>query len=312
MSSTQEAKPPPCPITGEPALRLLDAIPPGLLIRLWRYSGGVELAHLLRGTGTIRLWESPCGLAFFDPMIEGDEALYPGFYENTGADRWLLGDPDAARAEFAAAAALIGRGETVLDVGCGQGVLRRHIPQATYVGLDPYAPGGADVLRETIEVHAAERPGAYDVVCAMQVLEHSADPLAVARRMVEALRPGGLFIAAMPSWPSPLVEIPNFVPNAVPHHLSWWTTGAMEALCRQLGLVDIQARELAPQPQHRLLHWTWWFSPVKAHGPYFSRDWSWHLSLALGHGLARLIYRFVGLPPKARSMDVFVAARKPG
>ena len=306
--------PPPCPITGAPAVRLIEEIAPGFLIQLWRHAGGVELGHLLRGKGTIRLWESPCGLAFFDPMIEGDAALYPAFYRNTKADQWLLGDPDAARAEFVAAARLIGKDERVLDVGCGPGAFGRHLPHARYTGVDPYAPEAAapEVLRQDIHTHAAENPGAYDAVCAFQVLEHTDQPLAMARSMVRALKPGGLFIAAVPSWPSPLVEIPNMPANAVPHHLSWWTTRALEALCEELGLEAIRARELPAQQQHRRLHWLWWFSPVKPTGPYFKRAWSWHVSLALGYGLARLVSPLGILPPKARSMDVFVAARKPG
>jgi len=307
------AAPPPCPITGEPAVRLIQEISPGLLVQLWRHAGGVELGHLLRKRGLIRLWESACGLAFFDPMIEGDAALYPAFYRNTRADEWLMGDPGAAREEFRAAAALIGEGQRVLDIGCGRGAFARHVLRARYTGLDPYAPQDADprVLREDIQAHAGAHPEAYDAVCAFQVLEHTAQPLAMARAMVRALKPGGLFIAAVPSWPSPLVEIPNMPANTVPHHLSWWTPAALETLCRELGLEAPHAWPLPPQVQHRLLHWTWWFSPVKARGPYYKRAWSWHLSLAFGHALARLVTPIAGLPPFARSMDCFVAARKP-
>ena len=220
---------PPCPITGKPATRLIQDIPRSLLIYLWRYSGRVELGHLLGGKGPIRLWESPCGLAFFDPMIEGDGALYPAFYRNTFADRWLLNDPGAERAEFQVASTMIGAGEQVLDVGCGQAAFARHVPHARYVGLDPYAPAssGPEILRRDIHTHAAEAPEAYDAVCAFQVLEHSAEPLTVARAMVRALRPGGLFFVGVPNWPSPLVEIPNFPANAPPHHLTWWTPAAL-------------------------------------------------------------------------------------
>ncbi len=312
-SQSAAGAPPPCPITGEPAARLIQEIAPILLVKLWRYAGGVELGHLLQGRGRIRLWESPCGLAFFDPMIEGDETLYPAFYRNTHVDQWLLGDPGAARAEFVAAAAMIGPGDKVLDVGCGEGAFGRHVPHADYHGLDPYAPdaAGPHILRQDIQAHASGAPEAYDVVCAFQVLEHSARPLALARAMVKALRPGGLFLAAVPNWPSPLVEIPNFPANATPHHLSWWTPSALSALCKELGLEIISARELPPQLQHKLLHWMAWFSPIKARGPYYRGAWSWHLSLILAFFLARVFGPLLGLPPGARPMDCFIAARKP-
>ncbi len=287
---------------------------PRLLVKLWRHSGHVELGRLLPDGLRLSLWEAPCGLAFFDPMIEGDEALYPGFYEHVRADRWLFNDADAGRAEFASAAALVGSGDLVLDVGCGPGAFGRRIPQARYVGLDPYAPEdhpGLTILRESIYDHAQAHPGVYDAVCAFQVLEHTKDPRGMAEAMVAALKPGGLFMAAVPSWPSPLVEIPNFAPNAVPHHLSWWTPAALQALCTELGLDVLHTEALPPQVQHKVLHWTWWFSPVKARGPYFRHAWSWHFSLIFGFVMARLLGPFVGLPPGAGSMDCFVAARKP-
>lgn len=307
------AAPPACPITGQPAVRRIQALPTGLLLRLWRYAGGVKLGHLLRGRGGFGLWESACGLAFFHPMVEGDATLYPTFYRNVGADRWLLSDPHQAREEFTAAAALINSGDRVLDVGCGQAAFRPHVSHARYVGLDPYAPEGlgGDIQRQTIFQHAADHPGAYDVVCGFQVLEHVVDPRAMAEAMIKALRPGGLFIAAVPSWPSPIVQIPNLPANAVPHHLTWWTVGALRTLCEELGLKVEAAKDLPPQIQYKVLLWTWWFSPVKAKGPYFRNAWSWHLSLLFGHVMARLCSPFLGLPPNAGSTDCFIAARKP-
>jgi SAM-dependent methyltransferase len=312
-SQQLQPKTPNCPITGRPAVRLIQKIHPKLLTKLWRHAGRVELGHLLLPAGAIGLWESPCGLAFFHPAIEGDEALYPAVYRNIGADRWLLNDRDGGRAEFGAAAALIRPGERVLDVGCGEGAFRRHIPESIYTGLDPFAPEdrGAHVVRESLEAHAARHAGCYDVVCAFQVLEHTADPLSLARGMARLLRPGGLFIVAVPSWPSPIVEIPNFPSNAPPHHLSWWNVEALQALSAELGLQALVARDLPAQPDHKLIHWLQWLSPVKAKGPYWRHAWSWHASLIFAFLAARIIAPFIPLPPGARSIDCFLAARKP-
>jgi hypothetical protein len=40
---------------------------------LWRGAFGVATERQLGGIEHFELWESPCGLAFFDPMLEGDE-----------------------------------------------------------------------------------------------------------------------------------------------------------------------------------------------------------------------------------------------
>lgn len=292
---------------------MIQQIHPKLLTRLWRHAGRVEVGHLLLPRGTIGLWESPCGLAFFHPAVEGDGALYPAFYQNVRADHWLMDDAKAGRAEFSEAANLVEPGDRVLDVGCGLGAFGRRVPHASYTGLDPYAPeaAGPSVLRETVFEHAERNPGGYDVVCAFQVLEHSAAPLDLAEAMVRLLRPGGLFIVGVPTWPSPLVEIPNFPANATPHHLSWWNRQALEALSAELGLTPVLVKDLPPQRQHGLIHWMHWLSPVKARGPYFRSAWSWHLSLIFSFMMAMLVGALLPLPPNARSIDCVLAARKP-
>src|SRR5262249_23557572 len=184
------------------------------------------------------LWESPCGLAFFEPMLAGDEKFYLDLYRQ-GEFRRLLAAPGLARAEFKRIAEIVRPGETVLDVGCGEGGLGRHLPHASYVGLDPNFSAAADrpgVGNETIAQHAATHPGEYDVVCALHVIEHVADRLGFARDLVRCVRPGGRLCIVVPGRASPMTDIPNFVLNAPPHHLSWWNESALCALADRLDL----------------------------------------------------------------------------
>jgi hypothetical protein len=64
-----------CPITGVPASRRIQSISAWLLIGLWRWSFGVATDRQLGNIGHFGLWESPCGLAFFEPMLAGDTKL---------------------------------------------------------------------------------------------------------------------------------------------------------------------------------------------------------------------------------------------
>ena len=98
------------------------------------------------------------------------------------------------------------RGRTVLDVGCGGGLLSEAmaVAGATVTGLDQ-ASELLDVARlhalesgvpvdyrlETAEAHAVTHAGRYDVVTCMEMLEHVPDPASVIAALAVLVRPGG-------------------------------------------------------------------------------------------------------------------------
>ncbi|GJD54074.1 Ubiquinone biosynthesis O-methyltransferase [Methylobacterium crusticola] len=101
-------------------------------------------------------------------------------------------------------------GLTIVDVGCGGGVLSEPLARlgAEVTGLDP-APANIRVARahaeaagvpvtyraETIEAVAAGS-ARFDVVLAMEVVEHVTDMPAFVRAACGAVKPGGLLFAA--------------------------------------------------------------------------------------------------------------------
>ena len=97
-------------------------------------------------------------------------------------------------------------GKRVLDVGCGGGILAESMAKegAIVTGLDmgkePLEVARLHALetgtqltyiQSTIEDHALENAGTYDVVTCMEMLEHVPDPLSVIRSCAALIKPGG-------------------------------------------------------------------------------------------------------------------------
>jgi 2-polyprenyl-6-hydroxyphenyl methylase/3-demethylubiquinone-9 3-methyltransferase len=101
-------------------------------------------------------------------------------------------------------------GLTILDIGCGAGLLAEPLARlgADVTGLDP-APGNIELARRhaaetgaslsyraaTLE-QAAQEGAAFDVVLAMEVVEHVRDMPRFVQTACGLVRPGGLFAAS--------------------------------------------------------------------------------------------------------------------
>lgn len=97
-------------------------------------------------------------------------------------------------------------GKKVLDVGCGGGILAESMARegAEVTGLDMGADplevarlhaleAGVSVnyIQKTVEEHASEAAGHYDVVTCMEMLEHVPDPESVVKACAQLVKPGG-------------------------------------------------------------------------------------------------------------------------
>lgn len=306
-------EPPKCPITQEPASRLVQTVPVGLLKGLWKFMGLTDVSDLFEGIDEIGLWESPCGLAFFSPAIAGDDAFYQTFYGRFKAHE-ALAQVAAERPEFVAAAQHVPEGSLVIDVGAGGAGFRQHVPHARFTGLDPYAETedlASGVLREQAEDHAATHPGHYDVVSAFQVMEHTIDPLAFATTLSRMLKPGGKLILGVPLWPSPMIQCPNMVINCPPHHLTWWNETSLKALADTLGLEVVKIERLPPHRHHAWFRWMEKLTFVDMSERYYSNQLSWHANVAFALPLGLLCGRVFGLPKNTEPVDIMLVGRKP-
>lgn len=97
-------------------------------------------------------------------------------------------------------------GKSVLDVGCGGGILAESMAQrgAQVTGIDlgdkalkvarlHLLESGAQVDYRLIAVEdvAREQPGHYDIVTCMEMLEHVPEPASVVRACAALVKPGG-------------------------------------------------------------------------------------------------------------------------
>jgi len=97
-------------------------------------------------------------------------------------------------------------GKKVLDVGCGGGILAESMARegAIVTGLDMGAEPLAvarlhaqesgvtlDYVQQTVEAHAEQYAGHYDVVTCMEMLEHVPDPRSVVHACAQLVKPGG-------------------------------------------------------------------------------------------------------------------------
>lgn len=97
-------------------------------------------------------------------------------------------------------------GKKVLDVGCGGGILSESLARegAQVTGLDMGAEplqiarlhaleSGVDVnyIQQTVEEHADQHAGQYDIVTCMEMLEHVPDPESIVRACARLVKPNG-------------------------------------------------------------------------------------------------------------------------
>ncbi len=104
-------------------------------------------------------------------------------------------------------------GKKVLDVGCGGGLLAEALAASggQVTGIDMAEASlvvarahmqpsslAIDYRRTTAEAHAEEKPGRYDVVVCMELLEHVPRPASIIDACARLARPGGdLFFATV-------------------------------------------------------------------------------------------------------------------
>jgi 2-polyprenyl-6-hydroxyphenyl methylase/3-demethylubiquinone-9 3-methyltransferase len=141
----------------------------------------------------------------FDPAeLQKFSEAAPRWWDPDGDFR-PLHDLNPARLDYIEARSGLA-GRRVLDIGCGGGLLAEGMARrgARVTGID-LAPGAIEVARlhaleagiavdyrlVAAEAHAESKPGGYDLVTCLEMLEHVPEPAAIVAAIARLVRPGG-------------------------------------------------------------------------------------------------------------------------
>jgi 2-polyprenyl-6-hydroxyphenyl methylase/3-demethylubiquinone-9 3-methyltransferase len=161
-------------------------------------------------------------------------------------------------------------GKTALEVGCGAGLLAEPLarlgakvtaidaaPEVIAVARDHAAGQGLAIDYRHAAVEAID--GRFDLVTAMEVIEHVADPQAFLVSLAQRLAPGGLLILSTPNRTarSRLLMITigegiGQIPKGTHEHERFITPEEMKAMLATAGLAVIDCEGVAFSATRRL------------------------------------------------------------
>lgn len=251
------------------------------LVDAYRDKCGLDVTRWLAGIDELGLYEcARTGVRFWRPAeAAGDEEFYralsaawTGYYRD---ERW----------EYAAVRRWLAHDDSVLEVGCGQGwflkSLQGHVAHAAGLELNRQAIATTattfPVLAQTLAQHAAAQPGAYSAVCSFHVIEHVADPAAILRDALAALRPGGLLIVSTPNRDAPAFASRSDPFDLPPHHLNHFDATSYRRIA---GVMGLQVHALRTQPRYAAAA----TSPLQRLAQSMAAAW-WRLTRAPGEAI---------------------------
>ena len=157
-------------------------------------------------------------------------------------------------------------GKRALDVGCGAGLLAEPMAR---LGAEVTGVDAAEPLIEAARLHAAGQglaidyvagevagvEGRFDVVTAMEVIEHVADPRDFLEALVDRLAPGGLLILSTPN-KTPLSRLMTItlaegtgrIPRGTHDYDMFIPPDELEAVLAGLGMEVIETKGIAFSP----------------------------------------------------------------
>jgi 2-polyprenyl-3-methyl-5-hydroxy-6-metoxy-1,4-benzoquinol methylase len=145
-------------------------------------------------------------------------------------------------------ASLGGCSSTILDVGCGSGLLMRELRELGHQVLGVELDRNADARREehglTVYMGSAEdlpmevQGRQFDCILMSHVLEHCRQPVRALQNLRELLRPGGILICEVPNNSAAGARMVGsaWAMFDAPRHLTFFTPASLTSIVVKAGL----------------------------------------------------------------------------
>jgi SAM-dependent methyltransferase len=206
-----------------------------------------------------------CGFQFKDPTI--DAARLEACYTAADAANWEYA-PDPYQRRFDVLLEVVERhapGRRILDVGCFNGAMlsyfgpswRRHGIEPSVKAAEVARSRGVDVLAPTLD-GLDDSHGQFDVITAIDVVEHIGDPMPFFRQARDRLAPGGVLVlltgnSSSFSW---RMQGGMFWYCSLPEHVSFYNHTSLNKIAKLLDMQCVDFRSA----YHKRVPLTRWIS----------------------------------------------------
>jgi SAM-dependent methyltransferase len=204
-----------------------------------------------------------CGFQFKDPPIDHDRLM--ACYAAASSDNWET-DPDPQLRQFDLLEGIVrehARGPRMLDIGCFNGAMLNYFGRAWQkFGIEPSQDArrlaerrGVHVLGSRLE-DVDHEIAPFDVVLAIDVVEHLVEPLPFFDRVRTLLAPQGIFLILTGDTSSLAWRLQggNYWYSSLPEHVSFYSRRTLDWIGQRLGMTGVEYRRVCHK---KLPLWRW-------------------------------------------------------
>lgn len=227
------------------------------IIRLYRQQLDIDVSRFFAANNQFYLYRClDTGYRFYYPKgLDGDGKFYEELQNSLGAGyyhEWKFENQFALES--------LADGDKILDIGCGEGkfisAIKERTSEAYGLELNKKAVAtavakGLNVTCQSIQDHAAEREGYYDMATMFQVLEHIHDVNGFINASLKVLKKGGKLVIGVPNsqpWFNAYDKYSTL--NLPPHHMGLWN---LDVFTKFAAFFNLEMKDYRFDPDGRVL-----------------------------------------------------------